>query len=127
VQIATIVPSPTVEASSTKIYMQTTPTLFINGTNFNTKTTTLYFNPPLEEGVVIHQKISITKIFNDDNPYVWADEPGPLKIVAINTGGGRLALNPADGGIIIAEVHADFDYGPLAMQDHKSLESFQIS
>ncbi|CAN0460866.1 unnamed protein product [Ectocarpus sp. 8 AP-2014] len=112
--------------------MQTTPTLFINGTNFNTKTTTLYLNPPLQEGVVIHQKvlsptqISITKIFNDDNPYVWADEPGPLKIVAINTGGGSLALNPADGGVIIAEVHADSDYGPLAMQDHKSLESFQI-
>ncbi|CAM9732996.1 unnamed protein product [Ectocarpus sp. 12 AP-2014] len=87
---------------------------------------------PSAGGVVIHQmvlsptQISITKIFNDDNPYVWADKPGPLKIVAINTGGGSLALNPADGGVVIAEVHADFDYGPLAMRYHKSLGSFQI-
>ncbi|CAN0190438.1 unnamed protein product, partial [Ectocarpus fasciculatus] len=132
VQIATIVPSPTVEASSREIYMETTPKLIVNGTNFNTKITELYFDPPLQEGVVIQKKvlsptqISITKNFKYD-PNVWADEPGPLKIVAINTGGGRLALNPADGGVIIAEVQADLDHFGVTVQGHESLDLYQSS
>ncbi|CBN78994.1 peptidase S1 and S6, chymotrypsin/Hap [Ectocarpus siliculosus] len=133
VQIATIVPSPTVEASSKPIYMQTTPKLIVNGTNFNTKITELYFDPPLQEGVVIQKKvlsptqISITKNFKYDNPYVWADEPGPLKIVAINTGGGRLSLNSDDGGIVIAEVQADLDHHGVTVQGHESLDLYQSS
>lgn len=57
-QIATIVPSPTVEASSKEIYMKTTPKLIVNGTNFNVKNTELYFDPPLEEGTDIQKQVA---------------------------------------------------------------------
>ena len=56
-QIATIVPSPSVEASSKEIYMKTTPRLVVNGTNFNLKNTELYFDPPLQEGTVIQKQV----------------------------------------------------------------------
>lgn len=58
-QIATIVPSPSVEASSREIYMKTTPRLVVNGTNFNTKSTELYFDPPLQEGTVIQKQVRV--------------------------------------------------------------------
>lgn len=56
-QIATIVPSPSVEASSKEIYMKTTPRLVVNGTNFNIKNTELYFDPPLQEGTAISKQV----------------------------------------------------------------------
>lgn len=56
-QIATVVPSPSVEASSREIYMKTTPRLIVNGTNFNLKNTELYFDPPLQEGTVIQKQV----------------------------------------------------------------------
>lgn len=56
-QIATIVPSPSVEASDKEIYMKTTPRLILNGTNFNLKNTELYFDPPLQEGTVIQKLV----------------------------------------------------------------------
>ena len=56
-QIATILPSPSVDASSKEIYMKTTPRLIINGTNFNLKSTELYFDPPLQEGTTIQKQV----------------------------------------------------------------------
>ncbi|CAM9563075.1 unnamed protein product, partial [Hapterophycus canaliculatus] len=95
VQIATIVPAPTVEASSKEIYMATTPRLVLNGTNFNLKNTELFFDPPLQEGTAIQKQIlspnqiSLTKVFNSERSVTWTPEPGPLKLIAINTGPGR--------------------------------------
>lgn len=39
-------------------------------------------------------QIAITKVYKYDDPNTWAPEPGPLKVVAINTGAGRLSLSP---------------------------------
>lgn len=41
--------------------MKTTPRLVVNGTNFNTKNTELYFDPPLEEGTVIQKQVGARK------------------------------------------------------------------
>ena len=38
-------------------------------------------------------QIAITKIYSIDTN-VWAPEPGPLKVAAINTGGGVIMLHP---------------------------------
>jgi len=57
VQVATIVPAPTVQSSSREIYMKTTPKLAINGTNFNIKDTQLFFDPPLKEETVIQKQV----------------------------------------------------------------------
>lgn len=131
VQIATIVPSPVVVASSKEVYMKTTPRLVVNGTNFNLKNTELYFDPPLQEGTTIQKQIlsssqiAITKIFKDDVPNLWAPEPGPLKLVAINTGAGRLALNRDDGGVVIAEVQADLTGHGITVETHESFDIYQ--
>ena len=37
--------------------MKTTPRLIINGTNFNLKSTELYFDPPLQEGTTIQKQV----------------------------------------------------------------------
>ena len=42
-----VFPSPSVEASSEWVYLETTSTLLINGTNFNKEYTKLHFDPPL--------------------------------------------------------------------------------
>lgn len=42
--------------------------------------------------VLSGNQISIVKIYNYDNPITWTDEPGPLRIKAINTGAGRLTV-----------------------------------
>eukprot|EP00752_Nemacystus_decipiens_P008845 g7893.t1 len=131
VQIATILPAPTVDASSKEIYMKTTPRLVINGTNFNLKSTELFFDPPLQEGTAIQKQlmsstqIALSKHFSFDDPNVWAPEPGPLKVVAINTGGGRLALKPEDGGVVIAEIQADLEGHGVSVQSHESFDIYQ--
>lgn len=45
------------DASSKEIYMKTTPRLIINGTNFNLKSTELFFDPPLQEGTTIQKQV----------------------------------------------------------------------
>eukprot|EP00752_Nemacystus_decipiens_P018630 g16704.t1 len=105
VQIATILPSPS--------------------------TTELYFDPPLQEGTTVliqvksSTRIAVTKFFRAENPNVWATEPGPLKVVAINTGGGRLALKPEDGGVVVAEVQADLGGHGVSAQSHDRLHIYQ--
>lgn len=49
-QVATLIPTPTVYPSTNIVYLATSPHLKINGTNFNEKSTALYFSPPLKEG-----------------------------------------------------------------------------
>ena len=49
-QVSTLLPTPTVFPSTNIVYLTTSPRLKINGTNFNEKSTALYFSPPLREG-----------------------------------------------------------------------------
>lgn len=70
-------------------------------------------------------QIALTRIFKYDEPNVWAPEPGPLKVVAINTGAGRLSLNPEDGGVVIAEVQADLAGHGMSVMSHEELDIYQ--
>ncbi len=51
------------EASSREIYMKTTPRVVVNGTNFNVKDTQLFFDPPLQEGVVIQKSVRARAVY----------------------------------------------------------------
>lgn len=52
--------------------------------------------------------MAIVKIRGAADPVSWRPEPGPLKVVAIQIGGGPAkALNPEGGGVVIAEVLAN--------------------
>ncbi|CAM9183914.1 unnamed protein product [Ectocarpus sp. 8 AP-2014] len=104
----TVVPPPSVEASSTVIYMGSTDSLAVKGDNFD-MATRLIFNPPLGTGfemrVFSRTEIDIfTKTVIDRPPSTWRVEPGPLKVVAIDTGAGLVQLNPKDGGVVVAMV-----------------------
>lgn len=131
VQVATVVPAPSVESSKREIYMKTTPRLVVNGTNFNLKETALFFDPPLNEGTVIQKKILsstqivITKIYKMEEPNVWVPEPGPLKVVGVNTGGGILVPNSKEGGVIVAEVQADLEGHGITVDSHEALDIYQ--
>ncbi|CAM9604552.1 unnamed protein product [Ectocarpus fasciculatus] len=104
----TLGPPPSVEASSTVIYMGSTDSLAVKGDNFD-MATRLIFNPPLETGfemrVFSRTEIDIfTKPVIGRAPNTWRAEPGPLKVVAIDTGAGLVQLNPEDGGVVVAMV-----------------------
>ncbi|CAM9721966.1 unnamed protein product [Ascophyllum nodosum] len=130
VHVATVLPTPTVEASSREIYMTTTPKLIVNGTNFNLENTALFFDPPLNEGTVIQKQIlsstqiAITKIYSIDTN-VWAPEPGPLKVAAIKTGGGVIMLHPEERGITVAVVQANLDGHGINVNSHEEISIYQ--
>lgn len=70
---------------------------------------------------VSSSQIAITKTVRPDRPPVpWRADPGPLKLVAIDTGAGIVELNPEDGGVVVATVKAN-----VMVQDNESLHIYQ--
>lgn len=57
---------------------------------------------------------------DDENPSVWAPEPGPLKVVAVDTGAGWVYLEPDNGGVVVAVVVAD-----VTVKDNRGLYIYQ--
>lgn len=45
-----------------------------------------------------------TKYVIGEAPSKWRAAPGPLKVVAVDTGAGVVQLNPGDGGVVVAMV-----------------------
>jgi hypothetical protein len=58
VQVATVLLTPDIEASERLIYLSTPPLLLVNGTNFNVKHTSLFFDPPLAAGEDFTMQVS---------------------------------------------------------------------
>lgn len=50
----------------------------------------------------------------------WRAEPGPLKVVAIDTGTVVVPLNPTQGGVVVAVVKPD-----VVVQDNDNLRIYQ--
>ncbi|CAN0294216.1 unnamed protein product [Pylaiella littoralis] len=119
-----VVPTPSVEASSVEIYMRGTWFLVVNGANFSPEAK-LIFEPPPDEAFG-QEFVSSTKlnIFANVDTYfgdeAWRAEPGPLKVVAVDTGAGLVRLNPDDGGVVVAIVKAD-----ITVQENESLRIYQ--
>ncbi|CAN0080830.1 unnamed protein product, partial [Ectocarpus sp. 6 AP-2014] len=132
VLVASVVPTPMVSPSDRILYLTVSPYVMINGTNFDTKTTALFFSPPLSDGtdVDIFVKSSTTiwvSLVQKAEGTHWADEPGPLKLVAIDTGGGRLLLREDLGGVTIAEMQADMKGHSLSVETHDEVTMYQSS
>lgn len=79
-------------------------------------------------------EIAITKDFSFDAspdkyvPSPWRAEPGPLKIVAIDNGAGRVELNPEVGGVVVATVLADVMIQPNEdLNVYQSTEQIQVT
>jgi len=112
--IAQVLATPEIEENLDIIYTTATNELRINGTGFmGAKKVDLYFDPPLykEVGYEVVSPFPLTKdqvVLRLRHGYQWRDEPGPLSIIGVDTGGGPVKTN-ADDGVRVAEVQADLD------------------
>ncbi|CAM9167772.1 unnamed protein product, partial [Hapterophycus canaliculatus] len=133
VSVASVIPTPTVNPSNNNLYLTMSQRVMINGTNFGLKRTALYFSPPLVEDTDIYvlQVKSPTTIWvslvHTNEGKRWADEPGPLKLVAINTGAGILRLREDLGGVTIAEMQADMKGHSMSVENHEEVSMYQSS
>jgi len=112
--VAQVLNTPTVNENLDVIYTSATNELRVNGTGFmGAKKVDFYFNPPLykEVGYEVVSKFPLAReevVLRLRHGYKWREEPGPLAIVGVDTGGGPVKLNGEDG-VRIAEVQADLD------------------
>ena len=112
--IAQVLATPSVEECTDILYTTASNELRINGTGFmGAKKVDLYFDPPLykEVGYEVVSPFPLGKeqvVLRLRHGYKWRDEPGPLSIIGVDTGGGPVKVN-GDDGIRVAEVQADLD------------------
>jgi hypothetical protein len=125
VTIANVIATPTVKSSEDIIYTTMTKELCINGTGLiGAKRVDLYFNPPLNAGADF-DIISPFPLSQDQlvlrlrDGHKWRTEPGPLSVVAIDTGAGSVKLNGVDG-VRVAEVHVDIGFHGISVDNTAS-------
>eukprot|EP00608_Synchroma_pusillum_P009885 CAMPEP_0198428070 /NCGR_PEP_ID=MMETSP1452-20131203/6326_1 /TAXON_ID=1181717 /ORGANISM="Synchroma pusillum, Strain CCMP3072" /LENGTH=894 /DNA_ID=CAMNT_0044148453 /DNA_START=16 /DNA_END=2700 /DNA_ORIENTATION=+ len=120
-QVASIIPTPDIKSSTNIIYMTATSILTINGTGFDatTKNVKLLFDPPrIKELDYDVARVKSGQIALALRPgQVWRDEPGPLYVRGIDTGGGVIKVG-GDDGVLVAEVQADLDAHGVSVDDN---------
>jgi hypothetical protein len=84
--------------------------LRISGTGFiGAKNIDFYFDPPLFKEI----DYEVSTVAKDEivlrlrHGYKWREDPGPLYVVSVDTGGGPVKVN-GDDGVKVAFVQADF-------------------
>ena len=112
--VAQVLETPSVVENADIIYTTATNELQINGTGFAcAKVVSFYFDPPLykEVGYEVVTKFPIRQNFIKlrlRHGYKWREEPGPLSIIGVDTGGGPVKLN-GEVGVRVAIVQADLN------------------
>ena len=121
VVVAQVLATPTVEENLDIIYTTASNQLVINGTGFiGAKDVDLYFKPPLVKEVA-YEIVSKFPLIRDSvvlrlrHDYKWREEPGPLAVVGVDTGGGPVKVN-GDDGVRVAEVQADLGAHGVTVQ-----------
>ena len=101
--IAQVLLTPTVTENLEIIYASGTNELRINGTGFiGSKAIDLYFIPQLLKGVS-YDDVTPYPLTTDQiilrlrHGHSWRNEPGPLAVIGIDTGGTPVKLNGNDG------------------------------
>jgi len=114
VHVANILKTPTVNENFDIIYQTASYELRINVTGFiGSKKVDFYFSPPIYKEIA-YEIVTPFPLQKDiialrlRHGYKWREEPGPLFIVGVDTGGGAVKLN-GDEGVQVAEVQADLD------------------
>jgi hypothetical protein len=113
--IAQVLNTPSVKESSDVIYQSATNELRINGTGFlGAKKVDFYFKPPLVKEVA-YEDVTPYPLARDQivlrlrHGYKWREEPGPLAIIGVDTGGGAVKQD-SDEGVKVAEVQENLDF-----------------
>jgi len=121
--IAQVLPTPNVNANDNLVvYQSATNELRINGTGFvGAKKVDLYFDPPLfvEVGYEIVSEFPLESdelVLRLRHLYKWREEPGPLLVVGVDTGGGPVKTN-GDDGVLVAQVEENLDAHDVSVTD----------
>lgn len=121
--IAQVLPTPNVYADDQRvIYQSATNELRINGTGFvGAKKVDLYFDPPLyvEVGYEIVSEFPLETdevVLRLRHQYKWREEPGPLLVIGVDTGGGPVKTN-GDDGVLVAQVEENLDQHDITVDD----------
>ena len=122
VMVASVIRSPSVSQNTEIIFSSATSTLRINGTGFiGAKKVALYFVPILYNEIS-YEMVSSFPLLKDQiilklrDQSVWRSEPGPLSLVGIDTGGGPVKQNGADG-VVVAVVQANLDLHGVTVEN----------
>lgn len=112
--VAQVLNTPTVQENRDIIYTSATNELRINGTGFiGSKEVDFYFKPPLVKEVA-YEDVTPYPLVKDEiilrlrHGYTWRDEPGPLFVIGVDTGGGPVKVS-GDDGVVVSEVQANLD------------------
>eukprot|EP01006_Ploeotia_vitrea_P031669 TRINITY_DN63986_c0_g1_i1.p1 TRINITY_DN63986_c0_g1~~TRINITY_DN63986_c0_g1_i1.p1 ORF type:complete len:941 (+),score=55.61 TRINITY_DN63986_c0_g1_i1:73-2895(+) len=120
--LANVLRTPSVNDNDVILYSSASNELRINGSGLEgAKKVDLYFDPPIykEVGYEVVSKFPLVKneiVLRLRYGYTWRDEPGPLYVVGIDTGGGPVKTQGADG-VRVAEVQADLDAHGVTVED----------
>jgi hypothetical protein len=113
--IAQVINTPSVrEAPPQTIYQTATNELRINGTGFmGAKFVNFYFQPPLVKEIA-YEDVTPYPLQKDQivlrlrHGYSWREEPGPLVLLGVDTGGGPVKVR-GDDGILVGNVEENLD------------------
>ena len=120
--LANVLRTPTINNNDREINQGATNELRINGTGFaGAKKMDLYFDPPIFKtiGYEIISKFPLQRnevVLRLRHGYKWREEPGPLNVIGVDTGGGPVKVN-GDEGVRIAEVQADLGLHGITVED----------
>lgn len=120
--IANVLETPSVDDTTRVIFQENTAELRINGTGFTgAKDIDLYFKPPLYKGVeyeIVGQKPyrDNVVVLRKRHGYMWREEPGPLRLIGIDTGGGPIKVD-GEVGVTIADVQSDKAFHGLQVDE----------
>jgi hypothetical protein len=124
INIANVLESPSVFPSNQVVFASVTHELRINGTGFTgAKDVDIYFDPPLLKEID-YSVVSNFPIAKDEvvlqlqHKGVWRADAGPLVVVALDTGGGPVAV----GKVTVAQVVADLDSHDISVTDTSSAQ-----
>jgi len=117
--LANVLESPSIALSHQNVFMSATNQLTINGTGFSgAKVVDLYFQPPLRKEID-YQVVSQFPIYSDQvklrltHGSKWRSSPGNLVVVALDTGGGPVAV----GNVTVADVQENLVAHAITVED----------
>jgi len=120
--VANVLLTPDVQADDRVMYQTASSALTVNGTGFQgAKKVDFYFKPPLLNEIA-YEVVTPFPVGRDlvqlrlRHGYKWRDEPGELRIVGVDTGGGPVKLN-GDAGVLVANVQSDLESHMVTVDD----------
>eukprot|EP00602_Paraphysomonas_sp_CaronLab_P000644 CAMPEP_0185025370 /NCGR_PEP_ID=MMETSP1103-20130426/8354_1 /TAXON_ID=36769 /ORGANISM="Paraphysomonas bandaiensis, Strain Caron Lab Isolate" /LENGTH=924 /DNA_ID=CAMNT_0027558559 /DNA_START=154 /DNA_END=2928 /DNA_ORIENTATION=+ len=123
--VANVLATPSIKENTEVIYKTATNELEIEGSGFTgAKKIDLYFDPPLFKEIA-YEVVSPFPLSGNSvtlrlrHNYEWAENPGKLSVIGVDTGGGPVKLN-GEVGVVVATVEDNLDAHFVKVEDTES-------